>query len=293
MSFEEYRRVILELNDMGARELTLTGGEPTLVKGFVEYLKLPVSLGWIVGFTTNGTTLRGRLLADLVASGVHRISISLDGLEKAHDQVRGDGAYRRAMEGLENLLATRGPDGPQVRINTVLMDHNVEDILPLHRAFAERKIWFNLMPFTAGNLSYHQGSVDGSFALQEQSKQRVTALMEDWFAQRRRLGFWLNTQAHLQEIVAFAQTGQRQKTCLVGAYQFNVDEHLKVGFCTEEIGVIGDLKTQTAQEVWQSQLAAEARKKVGTCKACVLNCYYTPSVSEGVFDLLPVLVRSR
>ena len=36
------------------------------------------------------------------------ISVSIDGLEKTHDRLRGlDGGYRLAMEGIENLLAER------------------------------------------------------------------------------------------------------------------------------------------------------------------------------------------
>lgn len=293
VSFEDYRRVLDELWELGAREVTLTGGEPTLVKDFPRFLSWAVERGWVVGFATNGTTLHGRLAEEIAASGVQRVSVSFDGLEQAHDRVRGAGSFRRAERGLDALLARRDPVRTQVRVNLVLMRHNLEDVLPLHRAVAERRVFLNVMPFTSENLTHRQPEIDEGWRLDAAGRARLAALLPAWIAQRRRLGFWLNPEAHLREILAFEESGRRSRGCLVGAYQFNVDERLRVGFCTEEIGWIGDLQRQSAREIWHGAPAAAARRRVGACRACVLNCFYTPSLREAATDLLPMLARSR
>jgi MoaA/NifB/PqqE/SkfB family radical SAM enzyme len=293
VSFEDYRRVLDETWQLGAREITLTGGEPTLVKDFPSYLEYAVSRGWVVGFTTNGTTLKGRLLDRIVASGVHRISLSFDGLEARHDAVRGAGSFRRGMDGLEGLLLSVRRDRTQLRLNMVLMRHNLEDVLPLHEKAARRRVFFNVMPFTTDNLTHQDSELDPGLALDAPAKDHLAALLPAWLEQRRRLGWWLNTQAHLREILHFERTGRSRKRCLVGAYQFNIDHRLRVGFCTDAIGWIGDLTRQSAAEVWQGAEAAAARQRVGACHACVLNCFYTPTLVEAATDLLPTLLRSR
>lgn len=294
VGFEDYTRVLAETWRLGARELTLTGGEPTLIRDFPRYLGHAISTGWITGFTTNGTTLRGPLVADLMKTGVQRVSISLDGLEQAHDIVRGEGVFTRAMEGLANLLSAREAHPRlELRVNMVLLRHNLTDVLALHDWCAARRVWFNVMPYTSENLAYHQQEVGQDFAPDTAAREQLTTLMPHWLRARRQKGYWLNTSRHLKEIQHFVDTGQRRGQCLVGAYQFNVDEKLRVGFCTEAIGVIGDLNQQSAHEIWRSPQAAAARQKTGRCRDCVLNCYYSPSLAEGAFDLLPVLLKSR
>lgn len=293
VSFEDYRRVLDETWRLGAREITLTGGEPTLIKGFPDYLDYAVATGWVVGFTTNGTTLKGRLLERIVGSGVHRISLSLDGLEAHHDAVRGEGSFRRAMAGLDGLTRRLDRERTQLRLNLVLMRHNLEDVLPLHERMARERVFFNVMPFTTDNLTHQESALDPGLALDAPARDRLAALLPRWLEQRRRLGWWLNTRAHLEEILHFERTGRRRKRCLVGAYQFNVDHRLRVGFCTEAIGWIGDLRTRSAEEIWHGAEAAAARRRVGACRDCVLNCFYTPGVVEAATDLLPMLARSR
>jgi len=293
VAFEDYCRVLRETWDLGARELTLAGGEPTLIKDFPRYLRHAVKMGWVVGFTTNGTTLRGRLLGEIAASGVQRLSISLDGLEANHDAVRGAGNFRLAATGLDGVLGAIDRRHTDVRVNMVLMRHNLADVLPLHQWVAEKKVWFNVMPFTTDNLTHRNDGIDANLALDGDAIARLTTLLPDWVAQRRRLGWWLNTRRHLDEIARFARTGQRRRRCFIGAYQFNVDEQLRVGFCTADIGFAGDLTRQSARDIWHGRAAAAARRKIGQCRACVLNCYYTPSLWEAATDLLPVLARSQ
>jgi len=294
VSFADYRRVVDELWALGARELTLTGGEPTVIKGFPDYVAYAVDRGWTVGYATNGTTLAGRLLERLVAAGAQRVSVSLDGCEASHDLVRGPGTFRDAMAGLDNLLAAIDPARTQVRVNMVLMRHNLDDVLALHAETVRRRVWFNVMPFTAENLTHHQPEgPDADFALDDDATDRMAALLPAWLEARARYGWWLNPRRHLEDMLVFARTGRSRRRCLVGAYQFNVDERLRVGFCIDAIGFVGDLTTQSAREIWTGAAAAAARRKVGECRACVLNCYYTPTLWEAGTDLLPMMLRSR
>lgn len=293
VSFADYRRVVDELWALGARALTLTGGEPTLVDGFPDYVAHAVDQGWTVEWETNGTTLSGRLLARLAAAGAQRVVVSLDGCEASHDAVRGPGTFRDAMAGLDNLLAAIDPARTQVRLDTVLMRHNVDDVLTLHAEAVRRRVWLHLVPFTVESWTHHQPSgPDVGWALDDAATDRLAALLPAWLDARARHGWWWNPRRHLEEMLYFARTGRSRRRCLVGARQLNVDERLRVGFCTDAIGVVGDLTTQSVRDVWDGAAAAAARRQVGTCDACVLGSFYTPTLWEAGTDLLPMMLRS-
>ncbi|HPW72614.1 MAG: radical SAM protein [Methanothrix sp.] len=84
--------------------LILSGGEPLLRPDLFEIIRHAVSLGIRVSLASNGTLITPELAQMIAASGVSRVSISLDGAGAAeHDLVRGQGSFERSMRGIENL----------------------------------------------------------------------------------------------------------------------------------------------------------------------------------------------
>lgn len=108
---EVYRAVLDEVKqnfDIRPLMLCITGGEPLLRPDFFEILGYAHSQGFTWGMTSNATLITPQVAHRLYESGMATISVSIDGLEKTHDRLRGlDGGYRLAMEGIENLLAER------------------------------------------------------------------------------------------------------------------------------------------------------------------------------------------
>jgi MoaA/NifB/PqqE/SkfB family radical SAM enzyme len=113
----------------------LTGGEPTLSPYCLEIIRHIKNKGLFCGLTTNGTQLH-RLAEEIVDSRLDWISISLDGPEQVHDDIRGvPGTYRRLMEGVEELQKFKNKHGrkePKIGIKFTLVGDNyqyAEDIV--------------------------------------------------------------------------------------------------------------------------------------------------------------------
>ncbi len=84
--------------------LILSGGEPLLRPDLFAIVRRAVSLGIRVSLASNGTLITPELAGEIAASGVSRVSISLDGADAAmHDTSRGQGSFERSMKGIENL----------------------------------------------------------------------------------------------------------------------------------------------------------------------------------------------
>ena len=108
---EKYIEILDEVKrnfDISRLMLCITGGEPLLREDFFDILGYASGIGYTWGMTSNATLITPVVARRLYEAGMATISVSIDGLEKTHDRLRGlPGGYRLAMEGIENLLAER------------------------------------------------------------------------------------------------------------------------------------------------------------------------------------------
>ena len=81
--------VLDQIVQTGKPIVILTGGEPLLRKDVFELARYGKDLGLRMVMATNGTLLTQEIIEELIASGIKRVSISLDGADaQEHDQSR-------------------------------------------------------------------------------------------------------------------------------------------------------------------------------------------------------------
>ena len=140
LSLEELDRLCHVFIELGVKKLRITGGEPLVRKNILKLFK---SVGKKVGkeleeltLTTNASQLE-HYAKDLFDSGVRRINISLDTLNKVKFKLitrRGD--FDKVMRGI--LEAKRV--GMKIKINTVALKNvNDNEILDLVNWCGENK----------------------------------------------------------------------------------------------------------------------------------------------------------
>lgn len=120
LRYEEIVRVISIARNMGIRKIRITGGEPLVRRGMVEFLSMITSMPGIqdVGLTTNGVLLAS-MAHDLRAAGLKRVNISLDSLRHdTFEHITGGDRLEEVLAGIETAL--RVGFNP-VKINVVLL----------------------------------------------------------------------------------------------------------------------------------------------------------------------------
>ena len=134
LSFEEMVRVARIFVDFGVEKIRLTGGEPLLrkhIENLIEQLaKLPVE----ITLTTNGSLLakKARTLKD---AGLHRVTVSLDGIDDAVFKRMNDVDYA-VGDVLDGIAAASAVGLAPVKVNCVVKrGANDDQILPLARHF--------------------------------------------------------------------------------------------------------------------------------------------------------------
>lgn len=118
----------------GGLRLLLSGGEPLLHPRFHEINALLPDRDVRVVLLTNGTLLDRDTAARL---NVHEVQVSLDGMEAAHDALRGTGSFAAALAGLRTAKAA----GLQVSVASTVNALDVPDFDDLAELVHDLDVW--------------------------------------------------------------------------------------------------------------------------------------------------------
>ena len=135
---EEYKAILREVKEHYGTDalIALTGGEPLLYADFFELTAYIKELGFHWGMTSNGTLITKEVAKKLHETGMRGISLSIDGLPETHDRYRSyPGGYKKAMEGIQNLI-DEGVPGP-IMVTTVVNHENISELNALFDVFMD------------------------------------------------------------------------------------------------------------------------------------------------------------
>ena len=134
LRFEEIVEIVQEAVNLGITKVRITGGEPLVRKGIVDFIKKLREIKKLedISLTTNGFFLP-EYAEKLKDAGLNRVNISLDSLqEEKYKKITRGGSLEKALKGIDSAL--RAGLLP-IKINTVLIrginDDEVEDFVRL------------------------------------------------------------------------------------------------------------------------------------------------------------------
>lgn len=153
LSWEEMLRIVHVLNQLGIRKVRITGGEPFVRPGLMDFLQELAKIENLeICLTTNGVLLENHL-DSLLNLGIKNVNLSLDSLDserffKITRRNDFDQVYRNLMRMIEaNFI---------VKLNAVVMHGmNEMDILPLVNFTEKHSVsvrFIEEMPFNGSGL---------------------------------------------------------------------------------------------------------------------------------------------
>jgi len=258
LTFEQMRRVVddyvlfVKKMDMDG-EISLTGGEPMLVKHLPELIEYIKSRDVFIStfILTNGTIPFSKEQLYLFKKHDIGVQISIDGMGEVNDSIRGDGVFDKCRENLRRLHA----QGINTSVHYVIMRRNVADlepfILEMDRLHVKRIHFSTLVPIGPG------------------ADEDVVTPIES-----KRLMEWL---MRYQDNVDVSVVGRRPLWTLVGS-----DGFCPVGYKTLTIYAdgtafpcrrlpipIGDIRTDSFFKIWfTSELLEKMRNREKFVKIC-------------------------
>jgi len=137
LTTEEGIKLIDDLAAFGSPVILFSGGEPLLRRDLLELARYATNKKMRAVISTNGTLITRAMAAELQKIGLSYVGVSLDGLEKTHDQFRGKkGAFAAAMEGIRHCRDA----GIKVGIRFTVNKHNLTDVPAMFDLLREEKI---------------------------------------------------------------------------------------------------------------------------------------------------------
>ena len=136
LTWDEMERLARFLVARGVERIRVTGGEPLVRKGVLEFLQVLGGIGLKeLTLTTNGTLLEGAVPA-LVAAGIRRINVSCDSLDpEVFARITRGGDLGRVLAG----IATAQAAGIAVKLNVVALERDNRAELPGIIQFAHER----------------------------------------------------------------------------------------------------------------------------------------------------------
>ena len=137
LNTSEAKKFIDDLADFNVPVLLFSGGEPLMRDDFFELAEYAAEKNVRPTLSTNGTLITREVARRIKDIGVGYVGISLDGLKNVNDKFRGvDGAYEKAMHGIENCVVV----GQRVGLRFTINRHNFEDLENIFDFIEEKQI---------------------------------------------------------------------------------------------------------------------------------------------------------
>lgn len=118
LSTEEAITLCNQFPELLVQEVDFTGGEPLMRKDWSLIANQIIKLGIDVNLITNGLALNHEMVSLIKRTGISQVGISLDGLEKTHDKIRGYvGLFQKVVGAIDELNSAEIPFTVMTTVN--------------------------------------------------------------------------------------------------------------------------------------------------------------------------------
>lgn len=274
LTLEEIRKVIRETVELGATNITFTGGEPLLRKDLEEMVAEAARHDATALVFTNALALDESRAISLKEAGLTAVFISLDSPDPdEHDHFRGkSGSFQAVKAGVQNVLRAR----LAVCLSTYATNESVRD----------RKL--SKLTALASEWGVHEISVfdvipTGRLLESEEvilTPESHRALIKEAKGLNLRYGFqpriitqsWTNTKSGLAILIG----------CLAGHLQFHITPDGEFTPCDFTPLTFGNIREESVSDLWRKVIEHSAY-----CRHCTKCRMQTPSFREKYIRSIP------
>jgi cyclic pyranopterin phosphate synthase len=166
LAYEELIRLVEAAAELGISKVRITGGEPTVRAGIVDFVRLLALVPGLddISMTTNGIALPG-LASDLKRAGLKRVNISLDTLKpERFKSITRIGKLDDVLAGIQSAQEARLVP---LKLNAVVIQgFNDDEMVDLARLSIDQELhirFIELMPFADFHCSLGASDLKLSF----------------------------------------------------------------------------------------------------------------------------------
>ncbi|MHC1697913.1 MAG: thio(seleno)oxazole modification radical SAM maturase SbtM [Geobacteraceae bacterium] len=242
-------------------QVSFSGGNPLLHPDFMTLYRAAAERGLATALLANPTSSR-QLLEIVAAQMPVYFQVSLEGLEKHNDRIRGAGHFQRTLEFLDIMADLKVPS----EVMLTLTRENLDQILPLGELLRNR----------TGSLTFNRLALFGKGAdLALPEKADYAAFLSDYLAAMRE-----NPVLALKDSLFNCTLENGNKELFDGCAGFGCGAAFnflallpdgEVHACRKFPSPIGSVTMESLSEIYHSKNAAAYREGSSACQGCTLR----------------------
>jgi MoaA/NifB/PqqE/SkfB family radical SAM enzyme len=280
----EFTPSILEKIPRGMKRLNITGGEPLLRKDLMDIVRILDTKTRRLEISTNGY-FTDKILAIVEKFPRITIRVSIEGLSVLNDSLRGiKNGFDHALRTI-NELKTMGLK--DIGFAMVISHNNIDDLLKVYRLSTALNVEFSQS--TMHNSFYFFKSDNKIQNIDYVEKKMIEFIQELLFSRRNGAGLrfkdWFRAYINAG-LLKHMKDESRAIPCYAGTESFFIDPQGFILACNGSVEpwVMGDLKSTSFDEIWNSPVAERVRAMVLKCQQ---NCWMTgssvPAMRKNIF----------
>jgi len=265
LTTEEWLRLCDDLKALGCQALVLSGGEPLVHPEWDVIAAHAVSIGLKVRMISNGSLVPGQI-DRLRASGVSVVGLSIDGLEKTHNHIRGsETSFSDVIRAFDALNEAGIFASAVTHISRV----TIGDLPGLYEELRRHRVraWQIQLAFPAGRMGDHPdwaldpGELEG--LAETVAGLRADALPEMQVVAGDNLGYFTEWEPRIRD--------REWQGCFAGICAIGIESNGNVKGCLSlpSTFVEGNLRQRTLEEIWRDP------------RAFAFNRYFDPEELQG------------
>ena len=244
--------------------VTFAGGEPLLrLDDLLRLTKRAKKAGMQAHLLTNGISLTADVAAALKSAGCLRAQVSIDGNAVLHDQLRGAGAYARAVAALDTLSRARLPATVSMTLGAWNLS-SLDEVIRLAQQHEARLFVSRFVPCGTGATLRDKLLPANEWRAVMRRCRALSRRHAPGVALRDPLYAPLRTRQERGHDLALAG-------CAVGHAGLAVEADGEAYACRRLAIPLGNVRTSGFESIWQSPLLDPLRDRdrlKGRCGAC-------------------------
>ncbi len=284
---EEYLKLPKSLKD-----INISGGEPFLRNDLVEIIqnvKKSCPKARII-ISTNGflsEVIYRQMKKILEIDSNIGIAISVDGIGKIHNEIRGvNNGYQKVLKSIENLKLLKVKS---IKIAFTAMGENIKEMEKVYNFAQEQNLEFTCA--AAQNSEHYFGAANQKIQNKEDLKNQFEKIISQELKKNNFKNF---ARAYFTYgLCKFALKQKRILPCQAAKDFFFLDPQGNIYPCPVSNLIIGNIKEEKFEKIWQSAKAKEIRKKIKNCQKCWMICTARTSIKKHLLKVFVWIVKSK
>lgn len=287
-TFKDWQKFLKDEVFSEVRNLTITGGEPSMYPNYVATIKMIIdNLPKLRRMTINSNGFTPKLLVgymEEIAAYCQQkniklaASVSVDGVGERHNQIRGiPKGFEKCMETIEGYRQLAKKYNFSVGVSGVLMKQNLDHYQELKQWFDDKNIDFNFQLVGFHDSYLNNKDTEAKVGIKKEEMKKLIEALEEIKNSKKR---WSFGRYYWEDMLSLYQNGTSRTTpCSFLKDDFCFDSFGDVYYCFSTRPVGNVVREQrSVGEIYFDQINQEKRRNFPNtvCKKCNSGCnvYY-------------------